>query len=85
MHAFIPEEMIIQAATVIDKHAFTGRYQLNKAKRQAIARRKATEILRIWTLAAADPAAVPPFTKRQETRPTMGRVTTACGWITPPP
>ena len=83
MHALVPAEMIEQAARVVDKHAFAGRYQLNKDKRKAIARRKAAEILRLWTLAAADPGAVQPFPERQETRRTT-RVA-ACGWVTPEP
>jgi hypothetical protein len=38
-------EMVLHTARIIDKHAFIGRYQLNKARRQEIAIRKATEIL----------------------------------------
>jgi hypothetical protein len=64
MHALIPEEMIERAASIIDSHAFTGRYQLNKDKRQKIAKRKAADILRLWTLAAVD--AVPLSPERPE-------------------
>jgi hypothetical protein len=42
MHALIPEEMIERAASMIDPHAFTGRYQLNKSKRREVARHKAS-------------------------------------------